>query len=349
MKNTSVFVIILFLVLTGCFSESELDGDKLLVFPEADRQISGTQVLDRLVLIGDFGICSDSEMMIVLSDAEPVIRVFDRNYDEVASFGRKGRGPGEFALVPYIQEVHENPCEFSYFDSITRSLYSVNIAESVDRGETIRNVIFSQSSTPGSAWNTYEIDEGVYFGMYDDTFIREFDGGRGIYLLSNESGETSSYSLYNLAFQEGVTNLPDPNAPVNINARAWDFSREYSLAVTALVYAPVIEIIRITEFHTIEVTTLIYEEIPRSFTFSDYEQGQTDVFASLISASKNNFIVLLENEDSQKLVFIDYDLNVKQILETDINYGLSRIRYDEQYNRIYGLSYEEDAIFRFDL
>ncbi len=318
-------------------SRAELEGN--IIFNELYTAVAVKKV-DSLLIVNTF--------------SDPYIHIFNDDKVHAASLGRQGRGPGEFMNPVFIYNTESFESEsYAYiWNRPSRTLYRMAINESLNAGRAeLKEVVQVPSELEGisNIGGINRIDDERFVGVYDDRFYQRLDEKRGIFLYNRNSGNIETFPLLNLSIEPY-----DLMAEVNLNARGAVLSPNRLKLAVAMVHAPVIEIFNVEE-STVHRVYLDDDPTLSGFSLEEYQKGNLIQYIDDLSASGNHIYLLWngtpESEPAPRKKILKLDWNGKVVDHYIVSgeYDLNVIEADETNLYLYGVSFENDAIYQFKL
>src|SRR5690625_1676914 len=324
-------------------SPSEIDGEE--IFQEVFGKVSFRLIDDRIIFS---------------TRDEDMFQVYDLNGNPVSSFGRQGRGPGEYEEPPFFRDTFfsENDREYLLFYDGSNNMTGVML----DLTASIREndvVIKKEIPLPEVFSHTfvslYRIDKENYLGLSEDRFYQQHDGLEGGWYYSPADTSLNTFSMFNL-FMEPFDAIPESN----LNNRNLTVSPDRQQFAAAFFHAPIIEIF---DMYSTDVRLQIQvtdEPFPPAepFTPDDfYEYRFINYFRDIYATNEHIYVLysgkeileIIESDTEQFIKVMDWDGNPVQQYSIPPGYEIEVIQVDESTNQLYGLSWDNDAIYRFDL
>lgn len=316
-------------------------------FPE-HKTLEGTQILKETM--GTIYITKIDSLFVLSTIQDTLIHIYDTDENFISSFGKIGRGPNEFSNVPFINFASSKD-NFNSIYSLDRQLLKVNVinlnSSIVENKLIMDNEIELPSELVGTQ-TVFFVDDEKIIGIYDDKFYRALDQRRGGFYYFPYSETFEIIELHNLQID------PYEVMPAtNINSRIAVSSPDGSKFAIVLTYSPLLEIFdtgsttpkryylgSTTPQNIFELESFKDEELIEYYTFID----SSDKYIYLLFSGNHYSETPLEN----KIQVIDWDGNPIKEYIIPQNYGLNMFKVDEENSTIYGLSYSNDAIYKFN-
>lgn len=292
---------------------------------------------------------------------DDMFQVYDLEENHISSFGRQGNGPGEYTRQPFFRDANSftkngNDHILFYDESNNMTGVELDVTVSIQEKEVVITKEFKLPeifSHPGI--HLFHIDSETYLGMYGDRFFQQFDGEKGGWYYSPADTNVTTFSMYNL-YMEPFDAIPESN----LNLRHFGVSPDRSTFATALLYAPVIEIF---DMYSTDVRLQIQvtdEPFPPAapFTPDDYNENRLTQYFRFIYTSNEHIYLLYSGKELHEIIesdtelfvkVIDWDGNPIQQYSIPAEYDINWFQVDEENNQLYGLSWSNDAIYKFDL
>ncbi|MTI88315.1 MAG: hypothetical protein FH748_10135 [Balneolaceae bacterium] len=338
-----------FLVITiiGCSSEKEdKKADLITGFP-TPVTIDGDRILERET--GLLYLKKIDSLLVVSTEADTLIKVYDENENFVSGFGRIGRGPNEFSSPPFISEgIIKGDKKYIFaYNSQLNKLNVIDLNKTIKSNKIVSLKEYEFPSDLMGVSNIFYVNEDTLMGMYSDHFYKKLDGKKGGFYYFPKTKKFETFELTNLTI--------DPFSTIdesNLNARFPILSRDRKTFALLMRYAPIFEIL---DVGSKSVNTFYIESYPETYVYSleayrDFEL--TNYYDFAYSGEKYIYILYkgkpfsLEPKKS-KIQVLDWDRNPIAEYIVPKEYGLSLFAVDEDKKVLYGLSYRNDAIYRF--
>lgn len=349
MKNKLLNALIIVLIFSSCRKEPQ--NKRVDNFPEA-IELSGEQVLNKYLDVAT--IQTYDSLLVLTAGMDNFFHIFNNNREHLSSFGRSGRGPTEFLQKPHINGIYSSnsrPAALVYEAELHKTL-EVDLLASVSKNEL---VILNRPELPpklhqSSLIEYFPIGNNANIGMYEDRFYNQIDRKRNGFYYQAESNNFSILPLKNLELQPY-----DRMAEANLNNRSMRITPDQSKVAFAMMFYPMVEIF---ETGSKEPVRYLIDTAPpkEPFELDEFRQGGNinQHFIGLY-VNKTHLFLLGTNqaegpnkEAMQKIYVIDWEGNaVSKFLIAD-KYKLNSITVDEKNNLIYGISFNNDAIYMFD-
>lgn len=328
-------------IVTEFGTPAELQGTEL--FEEVLGKASFT-LIDSLILFSTMG--------------EDMFQVYDLQENHISSFGRQGNGPGEFIRQPFFRDVNSfikngNDHILFYDESNNMTGVELDVTASIQENEV---VIANEFELPEvfshPMISLFHIESESYLGMYGDQFSQHFDGEEGGWYYSPADSNVTTFPMYNL-YMEPFDAIPESN----LNIRHLGVSPDRNKFATALMYAPVIEIFDMSSTDVRLQIQVTNEPFPPSapFTPDDYNENRLTEYFRFIYTSNDHIYLLytgmeLSEPDKEQFVkIIDWEGNPVEHYSISAEYDINWFQVDEENDQLYGLSWSNDAIYRFEL
>jgi len=184
--NRGIVFLGLLLMAIGCSQEES----RLRVvddFPEP-VELEGMEILEEVKGLLYARVTDD--YVICVTPVDPFFHIYDRNRNHITSFGKKGRGPGEFVVTPIINDMYRGKGESITIlveNQLTQELYHIDLAASVKNEELILDKNFK---IPKKLWGLRDIfylKDNKFVGTYDDRDQKRLDEKRGGFYFWPES------------------------------------------------------------------------------------------------------------------------------------------------------------------
>jgi hypothetical protein len=317
--------------------------------PEPIR-LEGVRIMEDL--IGLLDIEQADSLLILSMEQEPLFRVFTKKGSNLGGFGRIGNGPGEFpdtwsnrfADVIRVQDRFH----FLVFNQTKNFMRVVDVGASLSSGETVLHREYAFPRELSGAWgaNVYQIRDSMLIGMYEDRMTKQLDEKRGIFYLYADEGRHEFFPLLNLSVDRF-----DLHASMNINARGSSITPDRSKVVMTYRFAPLIDIL---EVQTQTIITEQIDSIPMDMIFNldDFKNDAlVEYYGSVVATDERFYVVFtgrVPTEDQDMLIrVVDWSGNVLAQYIIGHEFELGTFIVDEPNSTIYGLSWEQDAIYEF--
>lgn len=344
-KFSSYVITLLLFFTTSCSDQSAPDvsiGD----FPEpitlrGEKVFKNNASLVSLELAGNY--------MLLSTRQDTIFHVYSRGEKHITSFGHKGKGPGEFQRAPQIEDIWKNRgiLKMMVYDDIKKEPVIINLTSSIKKQKVVVDSILDLSFP--SAMDISSIKNQQFIGMYDDRFYKKLDQKRGLFHYNSDTGDFETYNLKNIEVYPVQT-----MAAMNANNRTMAISPDRTKAVFSMMFYPLVEFFDIKNLNKSEI--LMSNKIPElPLELADFQDRKWAEFFIHAYALNQN-VYLLESfknrdvsRDFQKIKVIDWDANPVAQYIIPGEYSLNSIVVDRKQEILYGISYSNDAAYKFDL
>ena len=351
-KATLVLTLFLFI---SCSSSDYNFNPEIVTDFGTPAELQGEQLFDDVMGIASFTLL-DSLILFSTMD-EDMFQVYDLQGNQIASFGRQGNGPGEYIQPPFFRDTYftQNSLDYLLFYDFSNNMTGVylDIKASIEENEVVIEQevplprVFSQPFA-----RLYHIDEETILGVSDDRFFQELDGLEGGWYYSPADTIITTFPMYNL-----YMNPFDAEPESNLNNRSISVSPDRQKFATAFFHAPIIEIF---DMYSTDVRLQIQvtnETFPPDdpFTPEDYyENTLTQYFRDIFTTNDHIYLLytgqeMSDPEKQQFVKIIDWQGQPAQQFSIPPGYEIDVIQVDESNNHLYGMSWSNDAIYRFAL
>jgi len=341
------FQFLLALIVIGCSSGKEdVKSDLITGFPEPVT-IEGERILENE--IGLMYIKKMGSLLILSTQSDTLIKVYDENENFVSGFGRIGRGPNEFITPPFITEgiiEGDKKAILAYNSQIDR-LNVIDLNETIKSNEIVSLKEVEFPSDLMGISNIYYVNEDTLMGMYSDHFYKRLDGKKGGFYYFPKTNSFETFELRNFTIEP--FNSMDES---NLNARFPILSHNRKKFAFLTRFAPVFETL---DVGSKSVNTFFIESYPETYVYDleAYRNFELTNYYDFAHAAEKYIYLLhrgkpfsLEPQES-KIQVLDWDRNPIAQYLIPKEYGLSIFAVDEDKELFYGLSYTNDAIYRF--
>lgn len=288
---------------------------------------------------------------------DDMFQVYDLKENHISSFGRQGNGPGEYTRQPFFGDANSfikngNDHILFYDESNNMTGVELDVTASIKENEV---VIAKEFKLPEifshPAISLFHIDSETYLGMYGDQFFQQFDGQEGGWYYSPADTSITTLSMYNL-HMEPFDAIPESN----LNIRYLGVSPDRSKFATAFLFAPVVEIFDMYSTKPLQIQVTDKPFPPTApFTPEDFnERRLTEYFWFIFTSNEHIYLLYTGKEMSepnkeQYVKIIDWEGNPVQQYSIPTEYNINLFQVDVENNQLYGLSWNNDAVYRFDL
>lgn len=342
------FLIILLLLMSGC-GRNNKKFKLIRAFPQPVK-LKGEQVFEdeKGILV----ISQIDSLIIISTMQDTLIHIYDKKENLIARLGIRGRGPGEFNTPPFIRDAIkvDSTIKIFYHNNQLNTYVSINVTASLDSNKVIIGKIYKLPGQLVGTTRAFYIDSSTIAGMYDDQFYQQLDGRRGGFYYYTKSDTFETFSLYNLKIKP-LEVLP----ATNVNARTSAISPDHSKLAFVMSNSPKLEIFQVgsTKPHRFLLDSNPPKDIFDLKTFKERENIEYYRYVDVT----NNYIYLLysgfrHNERDEahqtRIQVLDWEGNPQAQYLIPAKYNLVTFIVDEKNKMFYGVSYINDAIYKFD-
>lgn len=342
------FQFVLALIVIGCSSEKKDEKDDLITgFPEPIT-IEGERILENEV--GLLYIKKMGSLLIISTQTEPLIKVYDQNENFVSGFGRIGSGPNEFNSPPFISEgiTEGDKKVILAHNSQLNKLNVIDLNETINSNQIVSLELYEFPSDLMGVSNVYYVNEDTLMGMYSDHSYRRLNGKKGGFYYFPKTNRFETFELTNLTIEP--FHSTDES---NLNARFPILSHDRKKFAFLTRFAPIFEALNVGSE---SVNTFFIESYPETHVYSleAYRNFELTHYYDFAYSAERYIYLLnrgepfsLEPQES-KIQVLDWDRNPIAQYIVPKEYGLNMFVVDEGKEMFYGLSYTNDAIYRFN-
>lgn len=351
-KTAIVLTLLLFL---SCSKSDHNFNPTIVTEFGTPMELQGIQLFEDVLAKASFTMIDSLILFSTMGD--DIFQVYDLDENHISSFGRQGRGPGEYTQQPFFEDVNsftKNRHDHILFYDASNNMIGVelDITASIQENEVVITKEFKLPETFSHAYvSLFHIDSETYLGMYGDQYFQQFDGQEGGWYYSPADTSVTTFSMYNLSV-EPFDAIPESN----LNIRNLSVSPDRSKFATALKYAPIVEIF---DMHSTEPLQIQVTDKPfppaAPFTPDDYYENNLIEYFKFIYTSNEHIYLLYtgkgysESGNKQFLKMIDWEGNPVQQYSIPAEYNINWFQVDVENDQLYGLSWNNDALYRFDL
>ncbi len=345
-------LLLLFGLLLSTCSNQKTDKNVINNFPPPDT-LKGKQVFKDQYQAFPIQIF-DSLIVVSTPEKDTLLHVYNEKHKKLASFGRKGKGPGEFTGIPILYDgfTRDGNHFAYYYDFQKLTLHELNLSASIDSGKTVMKQIMTLPRELSGGWEPHLINYDTLVGYFDDRFDKKLKDKAGLYYYYPDSSEFDTYSLFDL----NIKNLPPKYfmAETNLNARQLSMAPNRQKFAIAMVHYPRLDLF--TSGSATPTTYLTASNPPdTTFNLDQYKEGKVTEYYSNLYVTNNKMYLLYHGiskerrrgEHSSFIQVIDWNGNPIEHYFIPSKYSLSLIVADEANNKFYGLSTYNDAIYQF--
>jgi len=328
--------VFLLLISISCFN----------VYSQDKLEIEGTKILDDLVALRHLEIIDNQ--LIVTTRTDTLFSVFNTEKKTLHKFGREGFGPGELEKAPIFTVTYAGDI-LIYIDE-QLEIRIIDIDKSIDTGKIIYDSIIEVPRKLRSLWSsqTYLVNDSTVVGMYDDQFDKVLDQKRGVLIYNINSKKVENYHLKNFSVQPF-----DVMSNTNVNARTGAAIFNQNKLIFAHHHTSLIETF---DFQTRKLLSknIIHDqsEFPKVFNNDKFlENGYREVFVNLSNFNGYSYILYSNTFYGEKvnkeILVVNSELEIVEKFTVNKKFELTKISAFQ--NVIYGMSYNNDEIYKFEL
>lgn len=341
------FNLVLAFIVIGCSSErKDIKNDLITGFPDPVT-IEGERILESE--IGLMYIMKMGSLLIISTQADTLIKVYDENENFLSGFGRIGSGPNEFDRPPFISEgiIEGDKKAILAHNSQRNSLNVIDLNETIESNEILSLEEIKFPSDLMGISNIYYVSKDTLMGMYSDHHHRRLDGKKGGFYYFPKTEKFETFELANLTIDP--FSVTDES---NLNARFPVLSHDRKKFAFLMRFAPIFETVDVGYG---SVSMFFIESYPETTVYSReaYRDFELTVYYDFAYSAEKYIYLLyrgkpfsLEPQESMIQV-LDWDRNPIAQYIVPKEYGLNMFVVDEDRETFYGLSHTNDAIYRF--
>jgi hypothetical protein len=278
--------------------------------------------------------------------------VFNKDTKEhITSFGRLGRGPGEFQRVPMLNDISNqdsSPIGLVY-DEVARKALVIDLISSINKGELVvkKRIEFPSKLNRSAMSELLHVAGNKYAGMNDDRIFKRFNEKRCGFYFNAETENLTILPLYNLQIEPH-----DDLAELNLNTREARVSPDGKKLAFAMMHYPMVEVFKNGSIQRFQY--YMDKNLPEGpfFKLKKFKERNLPVYYEDLFVT-NKRIYLLgskvsnnKNEKGQHVFVMDWEGNPESHYVLPIDYALSWISVDEENRTIYGISYKNDQAYK---
>jgi hypothetical protein len=112
-------------------------------------------------------------LLIVSTAQDPLIKVYDKNYNYLAGFGQTGRGPNEFISPPLVRDlIKEDPSIiiFTYHQNLVKRL-GIDLWASMESNQIIIDRNYELPIELRGSFEIFSVNDTTIMGVYDRSFL----------------------------------------------------------------------------------------------------------------------------------------------------------------------------------
>lgn len=343
MKHFLLFLINL-LLLASCISDNKNTNQNF----QQPVRLEGKRIFMKEFSLVQ--VANIDSLIVISTDKDTLFHIYDKNEKYLAGLGVKGRGPGEFMQIPAIEDIEKTKLGFKFLvnDEIRKSLISIDLTASLDSDQLVIENRYTLPNELRGALDFMYGNEDTFIGVYDDRFDKQLDKKRGGFYYNAKTDTFHTFPLNNLEIQPY-----EMISATNINARMPAISPTGSKVAIIMLHFPQLSILDVGSFAT---NSYLLDSNPPEVTFDleAFKKGEVIEYYRYIDVT-NNYIYLLysgnriKNDAGEtRIQVIDWQGNPSNQYLIPAKYKLSMFVVDEKNKQFYGLSYPNDAIYRFD-
>jgi len=324
--------------------------DNIIEFSGSGQTLNGnlfgenTFVKTEPLFIGD-------NLLVTTFDA-PFFNVFSDD-SLIANFGTEGRGPGEYTLPPSVSNVasFEDSTITFFLNDSKGQIDVVNITKSI----SVSNLSVSEIFTLPDELNHGLVDiffykENKFVGEFEDRMAKNVHEKTGVFMYDRDSE--------NLQFGELFNYNTEPfhlMTEVNVNSRYSTVSQTNEKMAVATLYYPSLEIIDLNGLSSRK--RFLLEDPPPldGFTQEAYEMEELNQYVLDITSNDNALYLLYVDNDTsteerkQMIKVIDWDGNPLEQYRIPEDQKIDQITIHSSGSPLVGVSWDQDALYRYEL
>ncbi len=342
------------LFILSCSQDDDETWQYIGKFP-APIELEGVRVFE-----SEFGIIHITQadsLIIIATQRDTLFHVYDKKENYLGGFGQIGEGPYELPFYTLIQDVitHNSAIVAFIYNQNRQTLFGVDIPASTQVTEPVVKQEYKLPQELKGAYRFHYLDKESIVGIYDDRFSRLLDHKSGGFYYYVEPDTFETFPLINL---EVESNGASPgwimHAGMNLNIRMMAVSPDRTQIALLINRSPKLEIFRVGS-HSPD-RYLLHPDPPEDIFNIDLviENAITIYFEDLYATDDYLYMLysgrLLSDDESHEkyLQVIDWSGLPHKQFKFPASYDLRSVVVDEENKVIYGMSYSNDAIYKFD-
>lgn len=355
MKNvTYLTVLICLIVMVSCGKQKKsVSGNFGSGFP-APVKLKGTRIFKNEIGITSF-LKVDS-FFVVTSGQKRFIHVYNRQHQLIARFGRIGKGPGEFLRAPRFKDfVSTDSTIYLFHLEYNRLKYlKIDLLASIRANKTVVDTVYKLPQKLMSATSMYYINNSMLAGYYSDTYYKLIDGKRGLFYYNLNTKKLKTFPQYMVNIRNEKKIGPADMMPyVNINARATDISPNRAHLAVVLFSYPRLKIFNVG---STKGTHYLLDSAPvGGLSLDRFEHRDLTIYyRGLVATNKNIYLLYsgakMKNQSSspKRIQVVSWQGQPEAQYIIPAKYKLATLSVDEKNNCFYGVSFLNDAIYKFN-
>lgn len=353
LKFSALYFIILFVV-QSCSSPPSSEQTGLFQNFESSYSLHGERILADEMGVVD--INKVNGLFVLSTEQDRMLKIYNDQFERLSSFGRSGRGPGEFLRAPIIVDFisTDSNIKMLVYDDTKRKIIELNLVKSIEENDLSLSKEFD---FPGGLSSSFindlkYVDEQTFVGMYDDRFHEALDQKRGGFIFTSGSEEFDLFSFKNLN-----TEPFDASPEMNLNNRYLALSPDRKKLYSALMFYPLLEIVDMENIDQPSVQIMPENEYSTTLELSQFTERTLIEYFGDVEVTEN-YVYLYhlgkmfgqEPSGSDQHSIQVITPNGEEVYEflIDAKLEISRFVVDEENSRFIGLSWNKDAIYQLD-
>lgn len=344
MKKVTICIILgIILTINGCNQPDGIDEYiKIKEFPSLYHLSEPEKIFSDE--IRNFFIQKIDSFLIISSDTEPFLKIYNEQEEYLLGIGRRGRGPNEFSHVLDI-DVYNNGdgAQIIAYDYMLLKLYLININQSIEQEKLIVDKTYELPKELRGVTDIFysNREQARVFGVYDDLFDKKLNESIGAFSLDLVINDLKTANLTSIKVEPF-----DLNVAMNINNSPSAVSDDKTKMAVTMLYQPIVSIFN--QNLELERKILIEKsEFTNQIATEDFIDNEIEPVYVAIQAT-DNYVYLLKKEDDglNSIQQIDWDGKpISEFLLPD-NLEIGNFEIDEQMKIFYLISYVEDSIYK---
>lgn len=289
-------------------------------------------------------------LMIISTGRDTLFHIYNKSGKQIYSFGKVGKGPKEFMDATLIYDANEKDDTISLFayDSNLLKYSKINLNKSKETNGIVVDAEYEFPVELRGINDVYYINEDTLAGIYSDNFYKKLDGKWGGFYYYPKSKKFETFTLLNLTI-EPYELMPS----INLNSRLSSLAPNRRKIAVVNVHTPILEIIKIGSKQP-KKYYLGFKPSTYTYNLKDFKNDEVTQYYTFVATTNKSIYLLYANHAYStekrvaKIQVIDWEGNPKAEYLIPKEYGLGMFTVDEKDSVIYGLSYSNDSIYKFN-
>lgn len=301
----------------------------------------------------------DSLLVISTNTDGKLIAVYDQNGKYVGGFGKIAQGPNELNDSPiiYNHQTENNQTIVTTFDNNLLTLDKINLTRSIADNNLVIESTYEFPKELRRISTAFYVNSTKITGVYEGQFYKNLDQRTGLYTFNPTTGDFITERLPNIDFKSSnPSNVTYGHYITRLNARRSDLSPSNTYFTTIMRYIPLLQIFKVGKSSFEHVGSYYLDNEIRNYHY-EMDLFERDYYNSyyLDLSVSDKYIYLLKNSNKAigdearevNIEVINWEGVPQAAYRISSNFDINVFTVNEKDSIIYGLSYSQDALYKF--